>query len=137
MLKCSRIHIHLRYEGIYASNIRKIGSSENIFALIPLLPQATVREIQLSEKWKGDQSYLLPALQVEPYRLWFEFLKLAEQDVSLTVSRPIYKSWGEYRNTDFKSWWREHWRTLFATGIGVYEGDVPNSVEIAKAGVAG
>lgn len=75
----------------------------------------------MSEKWKGDEEHLLPALQVEPYRLWFEFLRLASTDTTIKIDKSAYKSWGDYRNTDFKSWWRDHWRVLFATGIGVYE----------------
>ncbi len=81
----------------------------------------------MPKKWKGDQSFVLPALQVEPYRLWFEFLKLAAQDQHLSVNGRVYSSWGDYQNQEFKAWWREHWRTLFATSIGVYEisNDVP------------
>ena len=73
------------------------------------------------QKWKGDDSFLLPALQVEPYRLWFEFLKLATTDKSLKVAHAKYQAWGDYQSMDFKRWWRLNWRTLFATGIGVHE----------------
>ena len=37
------------------------------------------------EKWSGDGTYYLPARQVEPYRLWFEFLKQAHRDQDLQV----------------------------------------------------
>ena len=38
------------------------------------------------KKWKGDEAHLLPAQQVEPYRLWFEFLQLASKDETLTIA---------------------------------------------------
>lgn len=75
----------------------------------------------MTRKWKGDEAHLLPALQVEPYRLWFEFLRLASTDTTLKISKSTYKSWGDYNTQEFKTWWGTHWRTLFATGIGVYE----------------
>ena len=75
----------------------------------------------MSKKWKGDKAHLLPALQVEPYRLWFEFLRLASSDTTLTINKPIYRSWGDYGSLDFNTWWENHWQTLFATGIGVFE----------------
>jgi len=29
----------------------------------------------MNERWSGDGRFYLPARQVAPYRLWFEFLK--------------------------------------------------------------
>jgi len=75
----------------------------------------------MQKKWKGDDSNLLPALQVEPYRLWFEFLQLASRDQSINIKKDVYAPWGDYENMPFKSWWSLHWRQLFATSIGVYE----------------
>ena len=33
----------------------------------------------MAKSWAGYGTYVLPARKVEPYRLWFEFLKLAYQ----------------------------------------------------------
>ena len=73
------------------------------------------------KKWKGDEAHLLPAQQVEPYRLWFEFLQLASKDETLTVDRDIYFSWGQFDQLKFKDWWSSHWRELFAVDLGVRE----------------
>lgn len=73
----------------------------------------------MSKKWKGDSDYQLPAHQVEPYRLWFEFLKLALTDTSLKVDLKRYKPWGDVSNSKFDDWWTLHWRELFAVDIGV------------------
>ena len=37
------------------------------------------------ECWSGDGTYYLPARQVEPYRLWFEFLKQAHRDAEIQI----------------------------------------------------
>jgi len=70
-------------------------------------------------KWRGDTVHLLPAQQVEPYRLWFEFLKLAYTDQNLSIDEKYYRRWGDVANTNFKKWWSLHWRELFAVDIGV------------------
>lgn len=70
-------------------------------------------------KWKGDEAHLLPAQQVEPYRLWFEFLQLASKDETLTVDRVVYASWDQFDQLKFKDWWSSHWRDLFAVDLGV------------------
>ena len=75
----------------------------------------------MSKKWSGDGRHKLPANQVEPYRLWFEFLKLAAKDSSVTIDRDFYARWGDFENQDFSTWWSAHWRDLFAIDIGVYE----------------
>lgn len=71
--------------------------------------------------WRGDDRYDLPAGRVEPYRLWFEFLRHAAMDQTLTIDDAFYASWGDYRSLPFDKWWRQHWRTLFAVGVGVTE----------------
>ena len=73
------------------------------------------------KKWKGDKTHLLPAHQVEPYRLWFEFLQLASKDNTLTIDRTVYARWGKYDELKFKDWWTSHWRDLFAVDLGVRE----------------
>jgi hypothetical protein len=71
------------------------------------------------KKRKGDDAHQLPAQQIEPYRLWFEFLKLALQDETLTVDAKRYEAWGDVAGTDFSDWWSANWRDLFAVDIGV------------------
>jgi len=69
----------------------------------------------MREKWAGDGKYALPLRQVEPYRLWFEFLKLALTDSDLDVDRDFYKEWGDVEGQTFNEWWGgSTWRTLFA-----------------------
>lgn len=43
----------------------------------------------------------------EAYRLWFEFLKRALADESVTVNRKLYASWGDVGSYAFDRWWRE------------------------------
>lgn len=43
----------------------------------------------------------------EAYRLWFEFLKRALTDKSVTVNRKLYVSWGDVGSYAFDRWWRE------------------------------
>ena len=69
-------------------------------------------------KFKGDDEYRLPAHQIEPYRLWFEFLKLAKRDPSIKIKSSIYRSWGNIEEADFRIWWEDNWRKLFAVDIG-------------------
>lgn len=68
-------------------------------------------------KWSGDGRYHLPAKTVEPYRLWFLFLKAALTDPDLKVNRRFYKSWRleDIEKQTFSEWWAgETWRKLFA-----------------------
>jgi len=74
----------------------------------------------MAKKWMGDTTSRLPAAQVEPYRLWFEFLSLALTDESLTVNRAFYEPWGDVEQVLFDAWWAGHWRQLFAVDLGVY-----------------
>ena len=62
----------------------------------------------------GDKSFRLPKGKIEPYRLWFEFLKLALREPSIKVDPALYASWGNVIDQDFDVWWDEHWRNLFA-----------------------
>lgn len=70
-------------------------------------------------KWRGDSSNELPAHQVEPYRLWFEFLKLASSDPTVNFDKTHYKTWGRYEDLEFREWWSRHWRNLFSVSVGV------------------
>ena len=72
------------------------------------------------KKWSGDGRYYLPARQVEPYRLWFEFLKLAASDPEQTVNYEHYADWDDFQNMSFNEWWSgERWKKLFAIDAGV------------------
>jgi hypothetical protein len=62
-----------------------------------------------------------PTKTDEPYRLWFEFLKLAQTDPNITVNDNFYDAWGDYQSIDFKTWWHHNWLNLFAFDIGVYK----------------
>lgn len=74
----------------------------------------------MAEKWSGDGRYYLPARQIEPYRLWFEFLKLAHADPDVAVDYDFYADWGAFWEMSFNDWWLdERWRTLFAVDAGV------------------
>jgi hypothetical protein len=74
----------------------------------------------MADEWHGDGTYVLPLRKVEPYRLWFEFLKLADRDPDITVDDVFYEDWGDFRTQSFSDWWRgATWRTLFAIDGGV------------------
>lgn len=74
----------------------------------------------MAQKWSGDGIYYLPARQVEPYRLWFEFLKLAHIDPDISVDYDFYAEWGSFWDMSFDEWWSgETWRKLFAIDAGV------------------
>ena len=72
------------------------------------------------KKWSGDGTYYLPARQVEPYRLWFEFLKQAHRDPEIEVDYRHYEGWGNFWDQEFGEWWSgATWRKLFAIDAGV------------------
>ena len=74
----------------------------------------------MREKYSGDGTYYLAARQVEPYRLWFEFLKLAHKDEDISVDYEHYADWGDFYNQSFTDWWAgKRWRTLFGVDVGV------------------
>lgn len=79
----------------------------------------------MANAWAGDGTYVLPARKVEPYRLWFEYLKLACRDAEIKVDKKLYKSWGDFEKLSFDEWWGPNWRELFAveTGVRVMERD--------------
>jgi hypothetical protein len=83
----------------------------------------------MPRRFWGDGHYVLPTPDIEPYRLWFEWLKLAindriydgdsEREIRFTDRH--YDAWGDVRNTPFKDWWAENWRSLFGMTTGVLE----------------
>ena len=72
------------------------------------------------DKWSGDGRYFLAARQVEPYRLWFEFLKQAHRDPDISGDYEFYADWGNFWDKSFSEWWAgATWRTLFAVDTAV------------------
>ena len=69
----------------------------------------------------GDGYYVLPTNEKEPYRLWFEWLKLAQRDSEVCFTDNRYDAWGDVQDTPFEDWWDENWRTLFGMTAGVRE----------------
>lgn len=66
------------------------------------------------KSFEGDRGEVLPRRKIEPYRLWFEYLKTALGDPAVTIDHSIYEPWGDVRTADFDDWWATHWRSLFA-----------------------
>ena len=75
----------------------------------------------MAKKWSGAGTNKLPSQQIEPYRLWFEFLQLASQDTSIRVNKKFYLAWENYASLSFDNWWRDNWQKLFSIDVGVYE----------------
>jgi hypothetical protein len=91
------------------------------------------QEGYMAKKWSGDGRFLLPAKQIEPYRLWFEFLKIAHVDPNISVDYDFYADWGPFWELSFNEWWTEdRCRTLFAVDAGVRVLDVGTSIDIDK-----
>ena len=79
------------------------------------------------KKWSGDGEFVLPAGFVEPYRLWFEYLKSAHADKTIEVDNAHYAAWGDVPNLTFAQWWGKNWRSIFAVKarkVAVLEGSV-------------
>ena len=77
-------------------------------------------EVTMVERWSGDGRFYLSARQVEPYRLWFEFLKQAHRDPEVSVDYDFYADWGNFWEQSFNDWWAgATWRTLFAVDTAV------------------
>ena len=84
----------------------------------------------MAEKWSGDGRFYLPARQIEPYRLWFEFLKLAHTDPDIVVDYDFYADWGSFWDKSFNEWWAgATWRTLFAVDASVRVLDESESIK--------
>ncbi len=66
-------------------------------------------------QFAGDSSFRLPKGTIEPYRLWFEYLKVADRHPNIEVDRSLYGNWGAIEGVAFDDWWSKHWRELFAT----------------------
>lgn len=77
--------------------------------------------------FSGDFERELPKGKIEPYRLWFEYLKFALQEPSHKVDLKLYEPWHDVLNSDFDEWWVSHWKPLFT---------VPASVSLVTSGEA-
>lgn len=69
--------------------------------------------------FSGDFERELPKGKVEPYRLWFEYLKFALQEPSHRVDLALYEPWHDVLNSDFDEWWATHWKPLFTVPASV------------------
>lgn len=67
----------------------------------------------------GDFERELPKGKVEPYRLWFEYLKFALQEPAHKVDLALYEPWHDVLNSDFDEWWKDHWKPLFTIPASV------------------
>ncbi len=63
----------------------------------------------------SDGPYVLPG-GIEPYRLWFEWLKLATHDEDVRVGEK-YSQWGAIWNQSFDDWFEPNWRLLFGVSV--------------------
>ena len=98
------------------------------------------------QTFSSDYVHALPKGRREPYRLWFEYLKLAHKLIPDQVNRDYYADWGVGADTDFDDWFELNWQTLFAIPANVAiienEGDYKSSeadansivVRISKTG---
>lgn len=87
-------------------------------------------DVEERKRWSGDGDYVLPAGFVEPYRLWFEYLKSAYADETIKVDKPHYAAWGEVQKITFNKWWVTNWQSLFAVKarkVSVIQGGPPQS----------
>jgi hypothetical protein len=84
------------------------------------------KEVEVARKKKsprkaftGDFERELPKGKVEPYRLWFEYLKFALQEPAHKVDLALYEPWHDVLTRDFDEWWKEHWKPLFTIPASV------------------
>jgi hypothetical protein len=64
--------------------------------------------------FSGDHVKELPKGKVEPYRLWFEFLKLALEIQPEKVDKKFYEPWDDVTKENFNDWFPKNWQKLFA-----------------------
>jgi hypothetical protein len=83
--------------------------------------------------FSGDFERELPKGKMEPYRLWFEYLKFALQEPSHKVDMRLYEPWHDVLNSDFDEWWVSHWKPLFTVPASV---SLITSHEAASAALA-
>lgn len=86
----------------------------------------------MPKRFEGDATHRLPMGLREPYRLWFEFVKLTLSDPNLRVSKR-YASWGDIKHNTFDKWWNTHWREMFAVRIGTTEVRTAAQLTVARS----
>lgn len=64
--------------------------------------------------FSGDLLHELPKGKIEPYRLWFEYLRYAIDTIPTRVNKKYYKEWGDISNCKFDDWFQDNWKRLFA-----------------------
>ena len=69
--------------------------------------------------FSGDLVDELPRGKMEPYRLWFEYLKFALKTQPNRVNRKFYESWGNVETDDFDDWFKQNWKHLFAVPASI------------------
>lgn len=72
-----------------------------------------------SKAFSGDLIHELPKGKIEPYRLWFEYLKYALEVTPSRVNQNYYEKWGDVLNSEFDEWFKHHWKELFAVPASV------------------
>ena len=107
-----------------------IAHEQELHAVIELLIFACIfaheqRLAMACKAFSTDYELDLPWGRIEPYRLWFEYLKFVynHPDYKSLIDNRIYESWGDVANEKFNDWWERNWRKLFA---------IPASIEILK-----
>ncbi len=84
-------------------------------------------------EFAGDKQFRLPKGKVEPYRLWFEFLKLAEKHPNIEIDQKHYAMWSDFRDLKFEDWWKSRWRELFSMKAATRVLDSVAEFEVAEA----
>ena len=64
----------------------------------------------------SDGPYVLPG-GIEPYRLWFEWLKLVMRYSKANVDKKHYQAWGGITHQSFDEWFEPNWRELFGVSV--------------------
>jgi hypothetical protein len=69
--------------------------------------------------FSSDYVDALPKGRKEPYRLWFEYLKLSQKLIPKEVNYDHYTEWSVQSDTVFDEWFERNWRDLFAIPANV------------------
>lgn len=69
--------------------------------------------------FSGDLLHELPKGKIEPYRLWFEFLRYAYETIPVRVDKKFYERWGDISDCKFDEWFKNNWKRLFASPASV------------------
>ena len=69
--------------------------------------------------FSSDYIHALPKGRMEPYRLWFEYLKLAQKLTPNDINQSYYEEWGDVSGFEFDEWFEINWQKLFAVPANV------------------